>query len=110
MPQGARGDGMKAAAKVAMPPIAKRSPPIDKKRAAKSVASGRSVASDYDVAKIRKEFPILNEKVHGKRLVYLDNAATTQKPRSVIDAVSHYYEHDNSNIHRGVHLLSERAT
>ena len=56
------------------------------------------------------DFPILQQKVHGKPLVYLDNAATTQKPRAVLDALNHYYEHDNANVHRGVHLLSERAT
>ncbi|HKB72322.1 MAG TPA: cysteine desulfurase [Thermoanaerobaculia bacterium] len=64
----------------------------------------------FDVEQIRLEFPILHQKVHGKPLVYLDNAATTQKPRAVIDATTHYYETDNSNIHRGVHALSERAT
>lgn len=64
----------------------------------------------YDVQKVRADFPILNERVHGKPLVYLDNAATTQKPQSVLDTLTHYYEHDNANIHRGVHLLSERAT
>jgi len=63
-----------------------------------------------DVEKIRAEFPILQQQVHGKPLVYLDNAATSQKPRAVIDAITHYYERDNANIHRGVHYLSERAT
>ena len=63
-----------------------------------------------DVDAIRAEFPVLHQLVHGKPLVYLDNAATKQKPRSVIDSQSHYYEHDNANIHRGVHLLSCRAT
>jgi len=63
-----------------------------------------------DVARIRRDFPILDQCVHGKRLVYLDNAATSQKPRAVIDALVHYYEHDNANIHRGVHALSMRAT
>ncbi|MCP3707330.1 cysteine desulfurase [Paraburkholderia sp. CNPSo 3274] len=58
----------------------------------------------------RRDFPILRESVHGKRLVYLDNAATTQKPASVIAAGQAYYEHDNANVHRGVHLLSQRAT
>jgi cysteine desulfurase/selenocysteine lyase len=62
------------------------------------------------VQKIRKDFPILHQQVHGKPLVYLDNAATTQKPLAVIDAISYYYRHDNANIHRGVHTLSERAT
>ncbi len=64
----------------------------------------------YDVEKIRKDFPILFQKVHGKNLCYLDNAATTQKPQSVIDEVIKYYETINSNVHRGVHSLSEMAT
>ncbi|RLL50072.1 cysteine desulfurase [Mariprofundus sp. EBB-1] len=64
----------------------------------------------FDVKKIRADFPILSQEIYGKPLVYLDNAATTQKPQCVIDAVSHYYEHDNANVHRGVHALSERAT
>jgi len=59
---------------------------------------------------IRGEFPILDQQVHGKPLVYLDNAATTQKPRRVIEALSRYYERDNSNVHRGLHELSNRAT
>ena len=63
-----------------------------------------------DVKKIRKDFPILDRKIHGKRLVYLDNAATTQKPTSVIDAESRYYEQNNANIHRGIHTLSEEST
>ena len=64
----------------------------------------------YNVERIRADFPILHQNVHGHQLVYLDNAATTQKPRQVIDAISHYYERDNANIHRGVHTLSQRAT
>ncbi|MBI3922488.1 MAG: cysteine desulfurase [Armatimonadetes bacterium] len=64
----------------------------------------------FDIEKIRSDFPILKQRVHGKPLVYLDNAATTQKPRSVIDAIVRYYEEENSNIHRGIHYLSERAT
>ncbi len=64
----------------------------------------------FDVERVRRDFPILHQEVHGKPLVYLDNAATTQKPRSVIDAISRYYETDNANIHRGVHTLSTRAT
>ena len=63
-----------------------------------------------DWAAIRADFPILNQKVHGKPLVYLDNAATSQKPRAVLDALRRYYEHDNSNVHRGIHELSNRAT
>src|SRR5689334_18489465 len=68
------------------------------------------VASTYDVQKVRRDFPILHQSVHGKPLVYLDNAATTQKPLAVIEAIADYYRRDNSNIHRGVHTLSERAT
>jgi len=64
----------------------------------------------WDVERIRKDFPILQQEVHGKPLVYLDNAATTQKPQPVLDALQAYYTADNANVHRGVHLLSERAT
>ncbi len=63
-----------------------------------------------DLAQLRAQFPILAERIGGKPLVYLDNAASTQKPRAVLDAVAHYYEHENANVHRGVHTLSERAT
>ena len=63
-----------------------------------------------DVRRLREDFPILHQEIHGKPLVYLDNAATTQKPRSVLDTLRHYYEHDNANVHRAVHVLSERAT
>ena len=63
-----------------------------------------------DVRKIRDDFPVLKRKVHGKRLVYLDNAATTQKPVQVINSITDYYENHNSNIHRSVHLLAEEAT
>src|SRR5215470_15302207 len=66
--------------------------------------------SGFDVERVRTDFPVLHQQVHGHPLVYLDNAATSQKPQVVIDAISRYYEHDNSNIHRGVHTLSERAT
>ena len=62
------------------------------------------------IADIRAQFPALHQKVHGQDLVYLDNGATTQKPRVVIDAITHYYEQQNSNIHRGVHYLSQLAT
>src|SRR5262245_4261301 len=67
-------------------------------------------ATSFDVKRVRGDFPILNQTVHGKPLVYLDNAATTQKPQSVIDAMVRSYAEENANIHRGVHLLSERAT
>ena len=63
-----------------------------------------------DVSRVREDFPILAQKVHGKPLVYLDNAATTQKPRAVIDSLVKYYSSQNANIHRGVHTLSELAT
>jgi cysteine desulfurase/selenocysteine lyase len=68
------------------------------------------VSAEFDVEKIRQDFPILQQKVHGHPLVYLDNAATSQKPLPVIDAITHYYTSDNANIHRGVHQLSERST
>jgi cysteine desulfurase/selenocysteine lyase len=76
-----------------------------------SIASiaARSQAG-FNVSRIREDFPILRQTVHGKPLVYLDNAATTQKPRAVLDALMAYYSADNANVHRGVHLLSERAT
>jgi cysteine desulfurase/selenocysteine lyase len=61
-------------------------------------------------ASIRADFPILDQKVHGQPLIYFDNAATTQKPRAVLDALRYYYEHDNANVHRGIHELSNRAT
>jgi cysteine desulfurase/selenocysteine lyase len=67
-------------------------------------------AVPYDAARRRADFPALHQQVHGRPLTYLDNAATTQKPQVVIDAVRHYYERDNANVHRGVHALSERAT
>jgi cysteine desulfurase / selenocysteine lyase len=70
--------------------------------------SGRDV--DFDVDKVRGDFPILKRTINGKPLVYLDNAATSQKPRAVIDAISRYYEEGNANIHRGVHFLSASAT
>src|SRR3990167_2464809 len=63
-----------------------------------------------DVERIRRDFPILASQVHGKTLVYLDNAATSQKPRQVIDALVNYYSRYNANIHRGLHALSEEAT
>jgi cysteine desulfurase / selenocysteine lyase len=75
-----------------------------------STAQVAPVTALYDVDDIREDFPILTETVHGKPLVYLDNAASTQKPRAVLDAVTRYYAHDNANVHRGVHTLSERAT
>src|SRR5215471_21069157 len=72
--------------------------------------AAKAAGAAFDVEKVRHDFPVLHQSVHGKPLVYLDNAATTQKPLAVIEAIEHYYRHDNSNIHRGVHALSERAT
>lgn len=71
---------------------------------------GLKSETPFDVEVIRRDFPILHQRVHGKPLIWLDNAATTQKPQSVIDAISHFYEHDNSNVHRGAHTLAARAT
>ncbi len=75
-----------------------------------ALAPDQARVSALDVARIRKDFPILHQAVNGKPLVYLDNGATSQKPQCVIDTVGRYYSHDNANVHRGVHALSERAT
>ena len=80
--------------------------PVD---AVDSVSAARK-QDVYDVGRIRQDFPILRERVNGKPLIYLDNAATSQKPQAVIDAVSRFYASQNANIHRGVHRLSEQAT
>ena len=74
-----------------------------------SVGPG-AVSGQFDVEAVRRDFPILREKVHGQPLAWFDNAATTQKPQVVIDALSRFYAHDNSNIHRGAHTLAARAT
>lgn len=81
----------------------------DDKRSA-VLENRRRAQMAFDVAKYRKDFPILNAKVYGKPLIYLDNAATTQKPQSVIDALERYYSAENANIHRGIHYLSQQAT
>jgi cysteine desulfurase/selenocysteine lyase len=73
-------------------------------------SSREPAAPGFDVNRLRAEFPLLDQQVHGKPLVYFDNAATAQKPRAVLDALRRYYERDNANVHRGVHLLSEHAT
>jgi cysteine desulfurase / selenocysteine lyase len=73
-------------------------------------AVAHEIALRFDVERVRADFPILQTKIHGHNLVYLDNAATSQKPEAVIAAITRYYERDNANIHRGVHDLSERAT
>jgi cysteine desulfurase/selenocysteine lyase len=75
-----------------------------------AIRPARQQASRFDAAKIRADFPILRELIHGKPLVYLDSANTSQKPESVITATDDYYRHANANIHRATHLLSERAT
>jgi cysteine desulfurase/selenocysteine lyase len=79
-------------------------------KAAREKRLPQSGTESFNVDKIRRDFPILKERVHGKPLVYLDNGATSQKPQVVIDALNRYYKSENSNIHRGVHYLSERAT
>ena len=68
------------------------------------------MGSLMDISKIRADFPVLDQQVNGSPLIYFDNAATTQKPQAVLDALSHYYQFDNANIHRGLHTLAERAT
>jgi cysteine desulfurase / selenocysteine lyase len=78
---------------------------------ATAVAAQQPAASmPYDVERVRRDFPILQERVNGRRLVWLDNAATTQKPQAVIDRLAYFYAHENSNIHRGAHALAARAT
>jgi cysteine desulfurase / selenocysteine lyase len=75
-----------------------------------AISPPRSSASAFDVQAVRRDFPILHQAVNGKPLAYLDNAASSQRPRAVIEAISGYYEHDHANVHRGVHTLSQRAT
>lgn len=70
----------------------------------------QAASTGFDPVLLRKDFPILEQRVNDQPLVYLDNAATTQKPVSVIEAVANYYRHDNANVHRGAHTLSDRAT
>ena len=79
-------------------------------KALTSTVDASAVAAAFDVERVRRDFPILQQQVHGCGLVYLDSAATSQKPQVVIDAVARYYTHDNANVHRGLHALSERAT
>ena len=69
-----------------------------------------TIQKGLDIDAIRQQFPILNREVKGRPLVYFDNAATSQKPRSVIDALVNYYTHYNANVHRGIHTLAEEAT
>jgi cysteine desulfurase/selenocysteine lyase len=79
-------------------------------RATQATSATPATEAPFDVQRIRADFPILAQTVHGHPLAYLDNAATAQKPLRVLDALHHYYTHDNANIHRGVHTLSVRAT
>ncbi len=79
-------------------------------KAVQDTLKPNSCPSLLDVESIRKDFPLLSRKVHGKPLVYFDNGATSQKPQAVVDALNRYYTEENSNIHRGVHYLSELAT
>lgn len=78
--------------------------------AAQPAAEALAPHTGFDVAAVRRDFPILKEKVNGKPLIWLDNAATTQKPQAVIDRLAHFYAHENSNIHRAAHELAARAT
>jgi cysteine desulfurase / selenocysteine lyase len=75
-----------------------------------AVATEQKMNPAQDWQTLRADFPALDQSVHGQPLIYLDNAATTQKPRAVLDALTHYYERDNANVHRGIHELSNRAT
>ena len=75
-----------------------------------SAPAAAPVRSAFDVERVRRDFPILAERIHGKPLVYLDSANTSQKPQAVLEAMDAYYRHANANIHRATHLLSERAT
>jgi cysteine desulfurase / selenocysteine lyase len=79
-------------------------------RAMRGMSSTAEAGARFNVERIRRDFPVLQRKVHGKPLVYLDNAATSQKPKAVIDTLTRYYSEINSNIHRGIHHLSEEAT
>ncbi|HEY6367682.1 MAG TPA: cysteine desulfurase [Candidatus Binatia bacterium] len=79
-------------------------------KVAHEIVTPKSLSKRLDVDKIRADFPILKQKIHGKPLVYLDNGATSQKPQVVVEALNRYYTAENSNIHRGVHFLSEQAT
>src|SRR3989337_2342857 len=79
-------------------------------KAAQTTEKSDPRGNPLDVDAIRRDFPILGRVVHGKPLVYFDNGATSQKPRAVIDALNRYYAEENSNIHRGVHYLTELAS
>ncbi len=108
-PRGASVKPPAEAAGGAMEPARSDAAPGEKSGAT-AEASSPGGQRAFDVARLRQDFPILSSRVHGKPLIYLDNAATTQKPRAVIDALKHYYEAQNANIHRGVYTLSQEAT
>jgi cysteine desulfurase/selenocysteine lyase len=91
------------------PPVQPASAPSQGPRAG-SAPDLQLPRRQFDIGSVRRDFPILRERVNGKPLIWLDNAATTQKPQSVIDRVSYFYEHENSNIHRAAHELAARAT
>jgi cysteine desulfurase / selenocysteine lyase len=82
--------------------------PVDQNLKSPSAASISSIP--FDVAAVRRDFPILSEQVNGRQLIWLDNAATTQKPQAVIDRLAYFYQHENSNIHRAAHTLAARST
>jgi cysteine desulfurase / selenocysteine lyase len=97
-----------AGAPTATPTAVSASAPSD---AIAPVFTGASSATrTFDAASIRNDFPILQEKVHGRRLIWLDNGATTQKPQAVIDRLAAFYAHENSNVHRAAHTLAAQAT
>ena len=92
------------------PATAKSAPPVAAGVSPSLLPDLQLTRKQFDVSAVRRDFPILQERVNGKPLIWLDNAATTQKPQSVIDRISYFYEHENSNIHRAAHELAARAT
>ena len=90
--------------------LGEHDPRLGSVREALHSAAGSYASRSLDVGLIRRDFPVLNQSINGRPLAWFDNAATTQKPQSVIDAISRFYERDNSNIHRGAHTLAARAT
>ena len=108
-PGGARPHAGRSVRPAARPGVLLRRPALQLSRAAAPLTR-RPGRPSFDVEAIRRDFPILAEHVHGQRLVWLDNAATTQKPQEVIDRLARFYAHENSNIHRAAHELAARAT
>ena len=108
----AQSAGPASAAQTAAPPAPVTAPTLVTQPALDTPVSlsARGVPSSFDVDAIRRDFPILAERVNGHQLVWLDNAATTQKPQAVIDRLTRFYSHENSNVHRGAHELAARAT